>query len=82
MYLIPVGLFSGAAAPGADELVGLVQNIVVVTLGNIVSGTILVALVYWLVYLRLGGVRRERRPASATETIQSGTKTEGSRCER
>ena len=38
--------------PGADQLVGLARNIVVVTLGNMVGGTVLVALVYWLVYLR------------------------------
>lgn len=52
MYLLPVGLFAGGASPGAEHLVGLAQNIAVVTLGNIVGGTVLVALVYWLVYLR------------------------------
>ncbi|MDE0391253.1 MAG: formate/nitrite transporter family protein [Rhodospirillales bacterium] len=82
MYLIPVGLFSGAATPGSDKLVGLVQNVFVVTLGNIVGGTILVALVYWLVYLRPGGVRRERKPASATENAEPGTKREEPRRER
>lgn len=52
MYLIPVGLFADGAVPGADDLMGSAQNIAVVTLGNIVGGTVLVASVYWLVYLR------------------------------
>ena len=54
MYLIPVGLFAGGAVPGTGDLLGLAQNIAVATLGNIVGGTLLVALVYWLVYLRPG----------------------------
>ncbi|MCS7166338.1 MAG: formate/nitrite transporter family protein [Gemmatales bacterium] len=33
-------------------LAGVVRNLVVVTLGNIVGGTVLVAAVYWLAYLR------------------------------
>ena len=52
MYLIPVGLFAGGAMPAAADLAAMAQNIAVVTLGNIVGGTLLVALVYWLVYLR------------------------------
>ena len=52
MYLIPAGLFAEGAAPGVGDLAGFARNIVVVTLGNIVGGTVLVALVYWLVYLR------------------------------
>lgn len=52
MYLIPVGLFAGGAVPAAADLAAMAQNIAVVTLGNIVGGTLLVALVYWLVYLR------------------------------
>ena len=52
MYLIPVGLFAGGTVPAAADLAAMAQNIAVVTLGNIVGGTLLVALVYWLVYLR------------------------------
>ena len=52
MYLIPVGLFADGTVPDAGDLMGSVQNIAVVTLGNIVGGTVLVASVYWLVYLR------------------------------
>ena len=33
---------------------GLVRNLVPVTLGNIVGGGVLVGLVYWFVYLRPG----------------------------
>jgi len=49
MYLIPVGML--AAGQGIDWL-ALFGNLVPVTLGNIVGGGVLVALVYWLVYHR------------------------------
>jgi formate/nitrite transporter len=66
MYFIPVGILIRAAAPdsfwtsigGARDgylgldAAGLIGNLVPVTLGNIVGGTVLVAAVYWLVYLR------------------------------
>lgn len=51
MYLIPIG----ALQPGSSiTLAGFLSNIIPVTLGNIVGGSALVALVYWLVYLRKG----------------------------
>jgi formate/nitrite transporter FocA (FNT family) len=34
------------------DVAGLVGNLVPVTLGNIVGGTLMVGAVYWLVYLR------------------------------
>ncbi len=52
MYFLPMGalLAAGSAAPiGLGEMAG---NLLVVTAGNLVGGTILVALVYWFVYLR------------------------------
>ena len=66
MYFIPAGLLVKAfgsedfwasidASPAdyaALDVAGLVGNLVPVTLGNIVGGTILVGAVYWLVYLR------------------------------
>lgn len=66
MYFIPIGILIRAAAPDsfwtsiggapddypALDAAGLVGNLVPVTLGNIVGGTVLVAAVYWLVYLR------------------------------
>jgi len=64
MYFIPMGLLlkgntSVVAAAGlADKLGNLtlkglfVNNLIPVTLGNIVGGTICVATVYWLVYLK------------------------------
>jgi formate transporter len=68
MYFIPAGILIRAVAPetfwtaigrtAADyptvDAAGLIENLVPVTLGNIVGGTILVAAVYWLVYLRHG----------------------------
>ena len=66
MYFIPAGMLIRAVAPDAFwtqiehapadyaslDWAGLVGNLVPVTLGNIVGGTILVGAVYWLVYLR------------------------------
>jgi formate/nitrite transporter len=48
MYLIPIGMLNGAA----PDITGFIGNLVFVTLGNIVGGSILVAIIYWLIYLR------------------------------
>lgn len=49
LYFIPLALFMGA--DGVD-LAGMVGNLIPVTLGNVVGGSVFVALVYWIVYLR------------------------------
>ena len=49
MYLIPIGMLASGEGIGAAALIA---NLVPVTLGNIVGGSGLVALTYWLVYLR------------------------------
>lgn len=48
MYLIPIGMLEA----GSFDVGGFIGNLLPVTLGNIVGGGGLVALVYWLVYLR------------------------------
>jgi formate transporter len=48
LYLIPIGMLHA----GMWDTVGLIGNLVPVTLGNIVGGGVFVALVYYLVYLR------------------------------
>lgn len=52
MFLIPLGMLAGA---GDVSVAGLVHNLVPVTIGNIIGGGGLVALVYWLIYLRPDG---------------------------
>jgi formate transporter len=66
MYFIPVAMLIRAFAPAsfwdaigqtpadyaALDVSGLLGNLVPVTLGNIVGGTIMVGAVYWLVYIR------------------------------
>lgn len=54
MYLIPIGALY---APDEVGIGGFIANLVPVTIGNIVGGGLLVALVYWLVYVRqrIGG---------------------------
>lgn len=67
MYFIPLGILLKADAvlmesigAGTESfsslgLEGLTHNLVAVTLGNIVGGTLLVAGVYWFAYLRPKG---------------------------
>jgi formate transporter len=52
MYFLPIGvaLATGTSAP--LSVTGAFSNLVLVTLGNVLGGTVLVALVYWSVYLR------------------------------
>lgn len=57
MYLIPAGMLAGAAIP----LRAFAENLVPVTLGNIVGGSGGVAIVYWIVYCR----GRRVRPATS-----------------
>jgi len=67
MYFIPIGLFIKAGADAsfwekihssADKFANLtwghffVNNLIPVTLGNIIGGAVLVGIVYWAVYLR------------------------------
>lgn len=49
-FFLPMGLLLDHSL----DLAGIVHNLVVVTAGNIVGGTLLVAGVYWLAYLRNG----------------------------
>jgi formate/nitrite transporter len=59
MYFIPVGIFINDLAPSGTfaapvnlNWMGLVRNLVPVTLGNIVGGAGMVGLVYWIIYRR------------------------------
>lgn len=49
MYLLPIATLVGA--PGV-EIAGILHNIFFVTLGNVIGGSLFVAIVYWAVYLR------------------------------
>jgi formate/nitrite transporter len=50
MYFIPLGMLLQASAGQPVELSGIVRNLVPVIAGNIVGGSVLVALVYYVVY--------------------------------
>ncbi len=52
MYFLPVGWALTLGQPAAIDVGTIAVNLAVVTLGNIVGGTLLVALVYWFIYLR------------------------------
>lgn len=52
MYFLPIGMLLAADGGQPIGMAGVVANLVLVTAGNIIGGTVLVALVYWFVYLR------------------------------
>ena len=52
MFFLPVGIVLAAGGPAPLSVLGAVSNLLLVTIGNIFGGTILVALIYWFVYLR------------------------------
>ena len=52
MYFLPIGIVLAAGGPAPLSALGALSNLTLVTIGNILGGTILVALVYWTVYLR------------------------------
>jgi formate/nitrite transporter len=52
MYLLPLAMMLQAAAGDAVQFAGLWRNLVPVIAGNIVGGSVLVALVYYVIYRR------------------------------
>lgn len=52
MYLIPVGLLGQGSLDFGAVAHGLLVNLVPVSIGNMVGGGLLVAGVYWVIYLR------------------------------
>ena len=52
MYVLSIGMLLTAASAAPIPLGGVLHNLALVTIGNVLGGTVLVALVYWSVYLR------------------------------
>ena len=52
MYFLPIGVALAAGTSAPLSAVDAISNLALVTLGNVLGGTVLVALVYWTVYLR------------------------------
>ena len=59
MYLIPMGMMLQAQAGHPADFMALAGNLVPVIAGNLVGGSVLVALVYYVIYIR------PRRPGEA-----------------
>jgi formate/nitrite transporter FocA (FNT family) len=57
MYFLPLGIALAAGTAAPISLSGAAGNLALVTIGNILGGTVFVALVYWFVYLRGGDGR-------------------------
>ncbi len=58
MFFLPLGMVLTAGSAAPLSLAGAVSNLALVTLGNMIGGTVLVALVYWFIYLRTGSQPR------------------------
>jgi formate/nitrite transporter FocA (FNT family) len=52
MFLLPIGMMLTATSAAPIGMSQVFSNLFFVTVGNIAGGTLLVALVYWFVYLR------------------------------
>jgi formate/nitrite transporter FocA (FNT family) len=52
MYFLPLAMMLQASAGQAVEYAGLWRNLVPVIAGNLVGGSVLVALVYYVIYRR------------------------------
>jgi formate/nitrite transporter len=52
MYCLPIGMLLAAGTSAPLSVTGALSNLALVTIGNVLGGTVLVALVYWTVYLR------------------------------
>jgi len=50
MYFIPLGILLSDGGPAAPDWWGFAANLLPVTLGNIVGGSVMVAAVYYLIY--------------------------------
>ncbi len=62
MYILPLAMMLQAAAGQTVDFSGLWRNLVPVVLGNLVGGSVLVALVYHVIYVRPRGGRDPRTP--------------------
>jgi formate/nitrite transporter len=88
MYFIPLGILlkdeetiAAAGGPAPDAMTNLTwsgfvfDNLLPVTLGNLIGGGLLVGAVYWLVYLR--GARQELAVTAATDDRAAGRTSGG-----
>jgi len=70
MYFFPVALFSSPTTTHVTWKHFLFDNLIPVTIGNVIGGAVLVGLVYWFVYLRGGAETGSGTPG--LKDIESG----------
>jgi formate transporter len=68
MYFFPLAMLLGAPLGWAD----FARNIAPVIAGNIVGGSMLVALVYYVIYMRPTRLGIQPRPGSADQDSTAG----------
>ena len=52
MYVLPIGVALAVGTSAPLSVTDALSNLALITLGNVFGGTVLVASVYWSVYLR------------------------------
>ncbi|MBI5855050.1 MAG: formate/nitrite transporter family protein [Nitrospirae bacterium] len=52
MFFLPLGVFVAGGGGASISWLSVGENLLFATIGNIIGGTLLVAMVYWFVYLR------------------------------
>lgn len=62
MYFIPLAMMIQVGAGQPVEIAGLFRNLVPVIAGNVVGGSVLVALVYYVIYRWSGPTKGDSRP--------------------
>ena len=65
MFFIPVGIFLGGGVTWSQFFI---NNMIPVTLGNIVGGAVFVAVIYWWTYLRGTGIPKAEAPSEVKGT--------------
>jgi formate transporter len=87
MYFIPLGILlraplreeTGVVVGDTLGAAGFMNNLIPVTLGNIVGGTLLVAAVYWFVYLRGSPIEAVRQAGPSTTRSGDGPPAKSTR---
>ncbi len=67
MFFIPVGMFAGANITW-DQI--WLNNLIPVTLGNVIGGAVIVPMVYYWVYLKEASEEKEHRMQTSLRPLK------------
>ena len=69
MFLLPLGWVVTGADGASIGWLSIGANLFFATIGNVIGGTLLVAMVYWFVYLRASGKGREAMGSARRQEV-------------